>query len=374
MIVRMPNWNGDTNGAGDRSWADYPWLGTEKFIFFEDNYLSNTSGKQLTGCTDGDYGARFVIRHNHFYNVQVQNHGTEHRYRGVRAAEIYNNDFHFTAAWAALGGVRTGTYLYHDNTFDGLQGRGLGLSYLRYTFNFDPTKATSFHGASGGESWDVNVTESNGTHVDGHSPYLFASGTCASGSNISTIVDSGKPGWTTNQWVGYTVKRVSDSGIAQIVSNTSNTLTLLSAQGGYGSGPVWIAGNQYQIRKVAIAIDQPGRGKGDLLTGGYQNPAPTLNSATGTAAWPRQALEPCYAWNNLYKGTTKYDFYISPNILPPGQTILLNGRDYYNNSSSSAVVARYTSSLNGVNYTGPYTYPHPLVTGVLPPTNLTIVP
>ena len=57
----------------------------------------------------------------------------------------------------------------------------------------------------------------------------------------------------------------------------------------------------------------------------------------------------------------------------------VQGRDYYNlgkgfpaNSTPSQVSSTYTAALNGVAYTGPYTYPHPL-TGPAPPTNLSIV-
>ena len=362
ILVRMRNWNGDTNLAGDKSFADYPWFGTEKFIFIEDNYFRNTSAQPINGTIDADYGARMVVRHNHCYDVQVQNHGTEHRYRGTRAAEIYNNDFHFLHPATALGGVRTGVYLYHDNTFDGQPLNGaLSFSYLRFNFNFDPGIATSLHGATGDEPWDVNATESDGTHIDGHPPYLFASGTCAAGSSRTQIVDSGSPGWTTNQWAGYTAKRVSDNQISLIAGNTSNTVTVLYVTGGYGSTPTWTAGDSYQIHKTLIAIDQPGRGKGDLLIGGYNQPPPTLNSATGTAAWPHQALEPCYAWNNKYNCATEMDFYLPPSLLPAAQTFLQEGRDFYNNSSSCAVVAKYTAALNGADYTGTYAYPHPLV-------------
>ena len=39
-------------------------------------------------------------------------------------------------------------------------------------------------GASTGENpWDYNATEPDGTHVDGHPPYLFDSGTAGTGSD-----------------------------------------------------------------------------------------------------------------------------------------------------------------------------------------------
>ena len=42
-------------------------------------------------------------------------------------------------------------------------------------------------------------------------------------------------------------------------------------------------------------LDQPGRGQGDLLTGGLPN---KTNSRTGTISWPNQSLEPIYIWQN----------------------------------------------------------------------------
>ena len=42
-------------------------------------------------------------------------------------------------------------------------------------------------------------------------------------------------------------------------------------------------------------LDQPGRGQGDLITGGFPI---KINSTTGTIYWPNQALEPIYIWNN----------------------------------------------------------------------------
>jgi hypothetical protein len=40
-------------------------------------------------------------------------------------------------------------------------------------------------------------------------------------------------------------------------------------------------------------LDQPGRGKGDLLANDFPS---AINTATGTVAWPHQALEPVYEW------------------------------------------------------------------------------
>lgn len=364
ILVRMASWNGDTNGTGDKSFADYPWLGTNKFIFIEDNCFNNTyASNPLANVIDADFGSRMVIRYNHFYDTQVHNHGTENRYRGARSGEVYGNDFHFTTV-VSLGLVRTGVYLFHDNTFAGTQGTGLDLNYFRFAVNFGPPPSVG--GASGDNVWDVNATQADGTHVDGNAPYLFDSGT-ATGGSTTTIVDTTKS-WTTNQWARYTAKRVSDEAISMILSNTGNTLTVTAFSGGYNnnSPPVWANGNSYQIRKVLIALDQPGRGKSDLIQGGYNQGGATLNTVTNTGtvhayvnnstlgAWPHQALEPCYSWNNLY-GAVSLGFSV---INAYDQ--LVSGQDYYNDSSSAAVVSKYVAALNGVDYLGPYTYPHPL--------------
>ena len=90
----------------------------------------------------------------------------------------------------------------HDNTHDGVfSNMDMTIGAYRMFSNDNPT-----FGASTGENpWDYNVTEADGTHVDGHPPYLFDSGTCSAGSNGTTLVDTGKT-WAINQWVGYTAE------------------------------------------------------------------------------------------------------------------------------------------------------------------------
>ena len=96
-------------------------------------------------------------------------------------------------------------------------------------------------------------------------------------------------------------------------------------------------------------LDQPGRGRGSLLS--EFDPQPK--------GWTKQALEPVYTWNNTINGN------LSPTLATSG--VMVEGRDFYNAPKPS-----YT----------PYTYPHPLVTGqstttpTVPtsPGNLRIVP
>jgi hypothetical protein len=252
-----------------------------------------------------------------------------------------------------MDGIRSASLLVHDNTFDGVLPLGFGLQTYRTFFRY-PYPGSPWLGASGDNPWDVNVTEPDGTHIDGHPPYLFESGTATGGredldSGHQYLTDTSK-NWTPNRWVGYTARRVSDSWIGRILSNNNNTLTMYYYNGGVGQGITWRSGDQYQIHKVLIALDQPGRGRGDLITGN-----PPINSTTGNAAWPHQELEPCYSWNNIHSPGGEHI-----NFTPAGSSsaTLLQGRDYFNNTPMPG----YT----------PYTYPHPLTTGVQPAASATL--
>jgi hypothetical protein len=370
-LVSHSGYNNQNSGWG--AWADFPYFGSEKFWFIEDNFVNNLSTNVNVGTTDSDTGGRQVVRYNTFKNCNLFYHGSDTGAggaykRGTRAVEIYKNTFTSSIASTATGQNRGGSLLWHDNTYTGTYASGMTLKIYRmceYEGNL-PLWA----GADGLSTWDYNATEADGTHVDGHAPYTYATGTHAGAANDSTtVVVSGTP-WQTNQWVGYSVTNTNPSspyfhGHNYIASNTANTLTLspiIAAQPPPGK---FNTGDTFVIHKVLIVLDQPGRGKGDLLTN-YPNPTPS---------WPHQALEPCYSWNNTKAGAN-LDFSHNSNAVD----ILQPNIDYYNlgggfGSTPAAVAAMYVAALNGVNYTGPYTYPHPLVSSVLvPPTNLRIVP
>jgi hypothetical protein len=188
----------------------------------------------------------------------------------------------------------------------------------------------STYGVADGTSiWDINDTDGNGTYVQGHSPHMFESGSATAASTQSgtqaTFTDSSK-GWTPNEWVGYSVTQTNPSAGSYkkgsyIISNTANTITYyLSTSGDRGPTLLFATGDTYQIHKVLTALDQPGRGKGDLLSSIY----PAVNTVTGVSGWPHQALEPAFCWNNVYTPThTALGFKSEmPTEVP--------GRDYYN--------------------------------------------
>jgi hypothetical protein len=324
ILVFHRGWGG-TN-YGDGSWADLPYFGTSKFFFFEDNTFTNTTVYQTVGNIDSWAGGRYVARHNTFNNTLANTHGTESgsRQRSVRAIEVYNNTFNFTFA-AGAGQIRGGTAVIHDNTYGASVLYGMLLTSYRQYLPFPP-----WGSANGNNAWD-----SNDTHG------IYASGTHTAAQSNTVLTDSGAT-WTTNQWVGYSVTNTVTGRASWIKSNTATTITYFFDNSYDSNGNlVFHTGDGYAIYKLLIALEQPGRGKGDLVRGDTP-----INSTTGTAAWTHEALEPIYSWNNNRPISSE-------------EPTIQENRDFYNNTAMPG----YT----------PYTYPHPLVHGPDSPHGLRVV-
>lgn len=108
--------------TGGNYWWNLPaMLGTDAFFFMEGNtYTYPNRTNSGAGCFDGQNGARVVFRYNDVERCEFLTHGNEtlNEARGMRAWEVYNNTF--TNAGAAftdaIGGLRAGTGVVHDNT------------------------------------------------------------------------------------------------------------------------------------------------------------------------------------------------------------------------------------------------------------------
>jgi hypothetical protein len=369
FYITTDQYGGTSQTNGNGAWADYPWFGTEKFFFIEDNTIIRTGLPIARSMADALVGARYVIRHNYIKNAIPANHGTEAGApRGARAQEVYDNVFEMTVKTVG-GGIRSGTGLWHDNTFIGIEPTNDTVCALA-NFREGPARPNPVWGIADGTSvWDANDTEGNGTFVEGHAPFLFASGTAATASTPSgfgyVFTASGNPNWTTNQWAGYSIKnpRLTRAYGSFIISNTSNTITYFRYDGQDTGGYYldFAVGDSFQIHRVLAMMDQCGSGKGDQLTGA-PNP---INRVTGKASYNHQVVEPCYSWNNIY---TPNGHALGYHIAGYPTTKL--GVDYFNlggglpaDSTPEVVSSRYTAALNGVAYTGIFTYPHPLVSG-----------
>jgi hypothetical protein len=162
--------------------------------------------------------------------------------------------------------------------------------------------------------------------------------------------------------VGYSIRNPALNLGAFIISNTSNTITYWWGPAAGGRQMTFSIGAQYKIHRVLTVMDGCGMGKGDQVIGN-----PPINQTTGTPFWTHQATEPCYSWNNVYSPNGHILNFAggggAPTNFPPRQ-----GIEYFNfgggfprNTTPSQVRSRYVAALNGVNYTGTFIYPHPLV-------------
>jgi hypothetical protein len=418
-------YNGCAGGSlgtfGHVAWSRPTAWGSSQFFFVEDNYVTHSTATVQGALTDGGAGAKFVVRHNHLYNLHLTVHGTEGNPRGGRAMEICNNDFHnaINGAEDRPGGMRSGGLLFHDNTWDGRSPIGswaLSVFRIANTWgggNRGSQAFTGWEGANGSSPWDVNDTEGNGTYVKGHAPFQYwpttpgTWATAGAGTTPLKIVDNGNPGWTTDKWKHFGILKKDDGRHNRIDDTTNGNTNLVASTVTYtGKEMTWAPGSQYQIHKCLVALDQESRGQGDLVTG---TPGHFINSKTGTRAWPNQMLEPVYAWNNRHLANGAYigvhsevstmhentDFYnqaaavdgvqatgVGVGTLAQRPASGKNGFDIAHvtpNPPGTAYWATDVPSKNGskdkgalyvwmgggwVLYYQPYTYPHPLVTGL----------
>jgi hypothetical protein len=342
--------SGSTNSYGHATWAKPSDWGGPTFFFVEDNYISYSDGGDLT---DGNAGMKVVVRHNHVYNNDFANHGTEGTERGGRAMEVYANDFHaLNGNRNFVGGTRSGGILFYNNNWsaDSVALTGdWSMAVFREAICNTNQQFTGWEGASGKCPWDVNDTEGNGSYVEGHLPWQYwptgqnslplasrSFATAGTGSTLgkggfagnssagdgAQVVDSGSPGWSVGQFQGYQVVDLGDGTTARDYNNQisgalsdGKTLAIINTTifdvlnltpwgpGTQINNPPAAIGEHYQIYRPLACLDQEGRGQGDLI-GGAANAF--VNQVTGTRAWPHQVLDPVYAWNNHELRSGKY--------------------------------------------------------------------
>lgn len=89
-------------------------------------------------------------------------------------------------------------------------------------------------------------------------------------------------------------------------------------------------------------IDQPGRGKGDLLTGSFPN---KVNSTTGTIAWPNQESEPIYFWANNASPAPGYsNWYLNASNTKSGYRVTQNADNTRPDYSATQTPSYYPQS------------------------------
>jgi hypothetical protein len=335
---------------GDDSWANPPNFGGTNAVYIENCYFYGLG-------FDSSRGGRVVFRYNTgeglagnpFY---CDVHGTEiggGRWRSGRLVEMYENTFTYHSAgpyddWGVGFEIRGGTALVFSNTLYGYNGMS-DIEDFRLTDN--DADSGPWFGATGTSGWDSN------------NPALLLSGNASATSNALYVAGAN---WTSNQWVGCTVWNKNDLGINNIgwpvntnngnigfvVSNNKNTMFFKVGRQPFNQIQ-FTAGDSFMVCQTYAAIDAPGRGQGDLLTG--DNPTPI---------WLHDAIEPIYFWNNTVFQNTGVLTNINWREGAEYPGLILENRDFYNTAKPGYV---------------PLVYPHPLATALdTSPTNLITSP
>lgn len=312
--------NAPWNGYGDAEYAAASDFGTNKFLFVEDCIFTYDDGVTIGyAATDAINGARFVVRYCALTRCHVEMHGTESagRFRGTRAGEFYESTVIGPIQGSYVLNVRSGVALAHHLTATELVDSPgqIHLTTHRLINSF-PTWGIS----DGTNVWDVNVAGGP-----------FYSGTASSAGSLTVTVAGA--GWTVNQWANHSIKKLTVGvGASYIVSNTSDTITF-NDNGGYPGGNLtFTADDTFEIHKVDMSIDQPGRVGGSLISD--ETPSPPVG-------WNDQTTEACYSWNNTANGSA---------LDMAGAFATIREDEHYFNATEKP------------GYT-PYTYPHPLREG-----------
>ncbi len=170
--VDMGNYNNNSLGVGDGSWAAPTGFGTSDFFFIENNTLN------YGYADDCGAGGKYVFRYNYLIGdgaSQTHPTGGGGRFRGCRATEVYGNSFH--AGSCLPNGCQTvmrlngGAGLVWGNTVPTGYRSVIDFDSFRRdhtTYGQTATPAgwgycgASFNGV--GSNWDENRNASTGYH------------------------------------------------------------------------------------------------------------------------------------------------------------------------------------------------------------------
>lgn len=341
LNVAHPSWRG-VGSYGDNSWASADTFGTNQAFYAENNAIYNSLITDTDTTVGGGGGGRWVCRFNTINGISTGggcgDHGTDTtgRPRGGRQYEVYGNTAicsNASQGCPAFGAGRSGTGIYFGNTFSD-SGGGFFKNVAALDVQRRWRTSNPWGTCDGSSAWDTN---------DGVTHYSGIIGTV---SGDYTITESGSAGWTTNQWVlngaPYSEHDVTNGGGFEIGSSSANSLTA------YNDCPpsscigviAPMAGNNHQILRATVCMDQMGRGAGILLSGSTPTPSSRVN----------EALDPIYEVDDTMPSGSGY-----PTITSVTQSLIAN-RDYYSESTNQSAQSSPTSPFNGTSGTGHGTY------------------
>ncbi len=302
-----------------------------------------------------------------------------------------------------------------SNSADGAWSSAPGFGSSDAFFVEDNTIGSAMDCERGSRVVVRNNTVSPGNGINAHGTGLFGDARTrgcrtieAYGNNFN---DGGQGGAvviavTTGSALAWNNTTVSGSSFYQLVNyRRDNSQGPIAPPNGWGiCGTTNGGGTNWDQNSNAstgyACLDQPGRGRGDLLSGDFPNVTNTITGGISSqaSAWPRQDIEPLYEWGNTNKGGPVG----TSNFFCPS---CLENRDYYQDQHAAfngsvgtgqgLLSARPATCTPRVAYWAtdtktlyqcapaniwtiyyrPYMYPHPLATDSSAsaiPTNLNV--
>lgn len=170
--IQDDGWNGgDKLGAGDESWNDFSYFGSNKFFFVEDSTFNNGFAND---CTQG---GRWVFRHNVINSyapsqgLQTHPTGGGQRHRGCRAWEAYGNTFSTSNGSQSPFFLSSGTGLIWGNTATGysccfITGHNMRENSNTYSQAAPPNGWGYCGNAQGPSNWDQNSDSTGYACID----------------------------------------------------------------------------------------------------------------------------------------------------------------------------------------------------------------
>jgi hypothetical protein len=375
--------------------------------------LVRADHNDITFCINGGKGINIVgwltgvIDHNVFSSTVAVTNDIEFQEPGWNG--VNDSGGQGNASWADDDHFGTGQFMFAENNL--FTGGGWAYDCTaggRYVFRYNyvgPQVKLQTHGLTSDQHRSCRNMEIYGNY------FLFDPNwqSNANGTNFAFLLEW--EGGTGLMW-GNTMFGFLQMAHVDVVRTNHLTYGQTAVPNGWGyCAPSPIGGvpgsSPWDSSGTGPCMDGAGRGKGDLVTG---NAFPNIiNSATGTTAWPRQALVPIYAWANSYTPVPQEsnDHYFT------GDSVTQNNRDYYlelPNFDNSATfdgtagvgqgllsarpatctpsVAYWATDQNTLYqcqagstwsaYYTPFAYPHPLISGQTsgtapaPPTNVVV--
>lgn len=256
------------------------------FYSFKGGSSSLHYNGSVQGVTDHNYfEALSGILNNHigFQNGQGWN--------GASSGDWGDNSWATSENWGSSQFMFVeDSRFFNGDTSDTVFGARFVLRHCTITGDGNSQQQMYWHGATSGRERGGRAAEVyNNTFSQpgnfGSPPLSMNSGTALVHSNTMT------GGYKSLIQISYDFRTTAGGGGAYTYLNPPNGWGFCGPAAG---GPTNWDSN---LNSSGYAcLDQPGRGAGQLLNG--SNFPGTLNTATGTIAWPHEALSPIYAWNN----------------------------------------------------------------------------